>query len=39
LRFVVPPKPNPVRVAPLGELNAYTEYEHELDKLASGSPG
>lgn len=37
------PKHNPllpvVRVAPLGELNAYTVYEHELDTLAKGSPG
>ena len=37
------PKQNPllpvVRVAPLGELNAYAVYEHELDILASGSPG
>ena len=29
----------PVRVAPLGELNAYVVYEHELDILAHGSPG
>lgn len=39
----MPPKPNPlqpvVRVAPLGELNAYAVYEHELDTLARGSPG
>jgi hypothetical protein len=28
-----------VRVAPLGELNAYAVYEHELDRLAQGSPG
>ena len=28
-----------VRVAPLGELNAYAVYEHELDTLAKGSPG
>src|SRR5438477_5741607 len=28
-----------IRVAPLGELNAYTVYEHELETLASGSPG
>jgi hypothetical protein len=27
-----------VRVAPLGELNAYTISEHELDQLAQGSP-
>jgi hypothetical protein len=27
-----------VRVAPLGELNAYTVYEHELETLAQGSP-
>jgi hypothetical protein len=37
------PKPNPfqpaVRVAPLGELNAYAVYEHELDQLAKGSAG
>jgi hypothetical protein len=37
------PKPNPllpvVRVAPLGELNAYAVYEHELDTLARGSSG
>ncbi len=32
--------PSPVvRVAPLGELNAYTVYEHELDTLAKGSTG
>lgn len=39
----MPPKPNPlqpvVRVAPLGELNAYAVYEHELDRLTTGSPG
>ncbi len=29
----------PVRIAPLGELNAYAVYEHELDALAKGSPG
>src|SRR5215211_6275752 len=38
-----PPKPNPlqpvIRVAPLGELNAYAVYEHELDTLAKGAPG
>jgi hypothetical protein len=38
----MPPKTNPlqpvVRVAPLGELNAYAVYEHELDTLAKGSP-
>jgi hypothetical protein len=28
-----------VRVAPLGQLNAYTVYEHELDALARGSSG
>ena len=28
-----------IRVAPLGELNAYTIYEHELETLAEGSPG
>jgi hypothetical protein len=28
-----------IRVAPLGELNAYTVYEHELELLARGSPG
>jgi len=27
-----------VRVAPLGELIAYTVYEHELDIIAAGSP-
>jgi hypothetical protein len=27
-----------IRVAPLGELNAYVVYEHELDALAAGSP-
>jgi hypothetical protein len=27
-----------VRVAPLGELTAYTVYEHELDIIAAGSP-
>jgi hypothetical protein len=27
-----------IRVAPLGELNAYTVYEHELETLARGSP-
>src|SRR2546421_12980669 len=31
-----PPVPV-VRVAPLGELKAYTVSEHELDKLESGS--
>lgn len=34
-----PPSGPVVRVAPLGELNAYTVYEHELDTLAAGSPG
>jgi uncharacterized membrane-anchored protein len=37
-----PPKNQPqlpvIRVAPLGELNAYTVYEHELETLAEGSP-
>jgi hypothetical protein len=28
-----------VQVAPLGQLNAYTVYEHELDALARGSSG
>jgi hypothetical protein len=28
-----------IRVAPLGELNAYMIYEHELETLAEGSPG
>jgi hypothetical protein len=28
-----------VRVAPLGELNVYTIYEHELVTLGQGSPG
>src|ERR1700674_4860964 len=33
-------QPTPVvRVAPLGELRAYTIYEHELDALGSGSTG
>ncbi len=27
-----------IRVAPLGELNAYTVYEHERETLAQGSP-
>jgi hypothetical protein len=39
----MPPKSHPlqpvVRVAPLGELNAYAVYEHELDTLARGSSG
>lgn len=40
----MPPPRNPafqpvVRIAPLGELNAYIVYEHELDTLAHGSPG
>ena len=25
-------------IAPLGELNAYVVYEHELDQIAEGSP-
>lgn len=29
---------SPVRIAPLGELNAYTVHEHELDIIAAGSP-
>lgn len=29
---------SPVRVAPLGELHAYTVHEHELDIIAAGSP-
>jgi hypothetical protein len=32
------PHMSPVRVAPLGELNAYTVHEHELDIIAAGSP-
>lgn len=28
-----------VRVAPLGELRAYTVFEHELDRLAKGTAG
>jgi hypothetical protein len=28
----------PLRIAPLGELNAYVVYEHDLDRLAQGSP-
>ncbi len=31
------PSPPVIRVAPLGELKAYTVYEHELDALARGS--
>ena len=27
-----------IRVAPLGDLNAYTVHEHELDIIAAGSP-
>ena len=27
-----------VRVAPLGDLNAYMVHEHELDIIAAGSP-
>lgn len=27
-----------IRVAPLGELTAYTVHEHELDIIAAGSP-
>lgn len=38
-----PAKPHPlqpvVRIAPLGELNAYAVFEHELDTLAKGSAG
>lgn len=29
----------PVRIAPLGEVRAYTVYEHELDALAQGGGG
>ncbi len=29
---------SPVRVAPLGELTAYTVHEHELDIISAGSP-
>jgi uncharacterized Tic20 family protein len=29
---------SPVRVSPLGELIAYTVYEHEMDLIAAGSP-
>lgn len=29
---------SPVRVAPLGELTAYTVHEHEPDIIAAGSP-
>lgn len=29
---------SPIRVAPLGELTAYTVHEHELDIIAAGSP-
>ena len=29
---------SPVRIAPLGELTAYTVHEHELDVIAAGSP-
>jgi hypothetical protein len=33
-------RPQPlIRVAPLGELKAYTVYEHQLDELAQGSTG
>lgn len=32
------PQPPVIRVAPLGELNAYTVYEHELETLSQGSP-
>jgi hypothetical protein len=28
----------PVRIAPLGELNVYPVCEHDLDRLAQGSP-
>jgi hypothetical protein len=31
--------PPVIRIAPLGELRAYTVYEHELDQLAQGSAG
>ncbi len=39
----MPPAKSPsqqpvIRVAPLGALNAYTVYEHELETLAQGSP-
>ncbi len=27
-----------INLAPLGELNAYIVYEHELDEIARGSP-
>lgn len=27
-----------IRVAPLGDLNAYMVHEHELDTIAAGSP-
>jgi hypothetical protein len=33
------PPPPVVRVAPLGELKAYTVSEHELERLARGSVG
>ena len=29
---------SPIRVAPIGELTAYTVLEHELDIIAAGSP-
>jgi hypothetical protein len=29
---------SPIKVAPLGELNAYTVHVHELDIIAAGSP-
>ncbi len=33
------PQIPPVRVAPLGELRAYTVYEHELEALGTRSAG
>src|SRR5438552_1880574 len=36
--MTTPTKPV-VRVAPLGEIRAYTVYEHELDELAHGAWG
>lgn len=39
----MPVKPRPlrpiIRIAPMGELDAYPVYTHELDMLAAGSPG
>ena len=29
---------SPIRIGPLGPLNAYTVHEHELDMIAAGSP-